>query len=84
MYVIPEAFFPSTITTFQKDTLQQLVKILGAVQEKAIILSLMRNAEDRSRELEATPVWLSFQPHYSNQLNHATLSTEQEDIRQNY
>lgn len=54
MDVIDEAFFPQQ-PQFFKDTIQQLVKILGSIQGNDIFFSLLRNAEDRSRDLEDTP-----------------------------
>lgn len=53
------SLFSSTITIFWKDTIQQLAKILGSIQGNDIFLSLVRKAEDRSRDLEDTPVWAS-------------------------
>lgn len=58
MDVIDEAFFPQQ-SQFFKDTIQQLVKILGSIQGNDIFFSLLRNAEDRSRDLEDTPAWAS-------------------------
>jgi len=72
----------STLGIFQKDTLQQLVKILGSIQAKDLFLRLVSNAEDRSRDLAETPTWLSLPPRHGHQLHHATPSTEPAGSRQ--